>query len=287
MAELRSGSGARRWSWLIPNSPLGWARLVLLFSLVLLTVGAWVLTAYQAEKMHAPMRLVAGGAGMPAMAGGDMPGMPAAGRSIAGAAAFLAIWTTMMAGMMLPAAAPMLLTFAAAQTRRQGRGAVVSSWVFAAGYLLIWAGAGLVVYVLLEASADLGPRLASLGQASGAQPVLGLALAAAGLYQFTPLKRACLGHCCSPLGFVMRHWREGRLGALWMGLLHGAYCLGCCWALFALLVTAGMTSLAWMLLLTLLVFAEKVLPAGQRIATAIGVLLLLAGALVGLGLGGS
>ena len=82
---------------------------------------------------------------------------------------------------------------------------------------------------------------------------------------------ACLSHCRSPLAFVAQHWREGRLGALRIGLLHGSYCLGCCWALFAVLVAAGVMSPAWMLLLTLIVFVEKVLPKGQRISAAIGV----------------
>jgi predicted metal-binding membrane protein len=101
-----------------------------------------------------------------------------------------------------------------------------------------------------------------------------------GLYQFTRQKRACLSHCRSPLGFVMQNWREGRLGALRMGLHHGLYCLGCCWVLFAAPVAAGIMSLAWMLLLTLVLFAEKVLPQGQRIAKAIGLLFVLAGLLV-------
>jgi predicted metal-binding membrane protein len=103
-------------------------------------------------------------------------------------------------------------------------------------------------------------------------------LLVAGLYQLTPLKRVCLDHCRTPLGFVASHWRDGRLGALRMGIVHGAYCLGCCWALFAVLVAAGVMSLAWMLLLTLVVFAEKALPQGRRTAAVVG------GALVVLGL---
>ena len=108
--------------------------------------------------------------------------------------------------------------------------------------------------------------------------MLGATLIAAGLYQFTPLKRVCLRHCRSPLAFVALHWRDGPLGAIRMGIWHGAYCLGCCWALFAILVVAGIMSLAWMLLLTLVVFAEKVFPHGQRVSATIGF------ALIGLGL---
>jgi predicted metal-binding membrane protein len=109
--------------------------------------------------------------------------------------------------------------------------------------------------------------------------VLGLA----GLYQLTPLKRVCLDHCRSPFGFVMQHWREGYGGALQMGVVHGLYCLGCCWALFAVLVAAGVMSLAWMLLLTLVVFAEKVLPFGRRASRVVGVAFLVLGVVVAAG----
>ena len=118
---------------------------------------------------------------------------------------------------------------------------------------------------------------------TGAPIALGTALAMAGLYQFTPLKAACLGHCQSPVGFVMTHWRDGYGGALRMGLTHGAFCLGCCWALFAVLVAAGVMSLAWMLLLTLVVFAEKVLPVSRRAVQITGVSFLLLGLLVATG----
>ena len=102
----------------------------------------------------------------------------------------------------------------------------------------------------------------------------------AGLYQFTPLKRVCLHHCRSPLAFVALYWRDGPLGAVRMGIVHGAFCFGCCWALFAILVVAGMMSLAWMLLLTLVVFVEKVFPHGQRVSAAVGVVLILLGLVV-------
>ena len=126
-------------------------------------------------------------------------------------------------------------------------------------------------------------RLAPAARATWAPLALGATLVAAGLYQFTPLKRVCLSHCRSPLSFVMRHWRSGRLGALRMGIVHGAYCLGCCWALFAVLVAAGVMSLAWMLLLTLVVFVEKVLPLGRRVSASIGIVLTILGALVASG----
>src|SRR4029079_6937742 len=113
---------------------------------------------------------------------------------------------------------------------------------------------------------------------------LGATLIAAGLYQFTRLKRVCLSHCRSPLAFVAQHWRDGRTGALAMGLRHGLYCFGCCWALFAVLTAAGVMSLAWMLLLTLVVFVEKLLPRGHRFEAAIGIVLIALGVAVSFGM---
>ena len=158
------------------------------------------------------------------------------------------------------------------------------TWIFVAGYLLVWAVAGVLVYLLVQIGSDLASRVAAAERAWWGPLALGTTLLAAGAYQLTPLKRVCLRHCRSPFAFVAQHWRDGRLGALRMGLRHGGYCLGCCWALFAVLVAAGVMSLAWMLLLTLVVFAEKVLPRGQRSATAVGVAFLALGLLVATGI---
>ena len=115
---------------------------------------------------------------------------------------------------------------------------------------------------------------------------LGATLGVAGLYQFTTLKHICLSHCRSPLAFVAQHWRDGRVGALEMGLRHGLYCFGCCWALFAVLVAAGVMSVAWMLLLTLVVFAEKLLPQARRFEAGIGIALVVLGIAVASGAAG-
>jgi predicted metal-binding membrane protein len=179
--------------------------------------------------------------------------------------------------MMLPAAAPMILIFASAQARRT-RDIAVPTWVFVAGYILVWMAVGLLVYVLVQAGSEMAARLSPADRAGWAPLALGATLVAAGLYQFTPLKRVCLSHCRSPFAFVAQHWRDGQLGAFRMGLRHGAYCLSCCWALFAVLAATGMMSLAWMLLLTLVVFAEKALPQGRRTSVVVG------GTLIGLGL---
>jgi predicted metal-binding membrane protein len=142
------------------------------------------------------------------------------------------------------------------------------------GYVLIWGTSGLIFYAVAEVGTiyvSHFPALAPLG--------LGAALVMAGLYQFTPLKKVCLRHCRSPFAFVAQHWREGRVGALLMGARHGLYCLGCCWVLFTVLMAAGMMSVGWMLLLTLVVFAEKLFPHGARISHVVGVLFVVCGLL--------
>ena len=134
----------------------------------------------------------------------------------------------------------------------------------------------------MQSRSDLAGRLGAADRATWGPLALGAVLVAAGLYQLTPLKRVCLDHCRSPFAFVTA--LAGRTaGALRMGVGHGAYCLGCCWALFAVLVAAGVMSLAWMLLLTLVVFAEKVLPLGRRASPMIGVALIVLGLLVASG----
>jgi predicted metal-binding membrane protein len=188
----------------------------------------------------------------------------------------------MMAAMMLPAAAPTIFMFAGAQARRAADVAV-PTWIFVAGYILVWAAAGLIVWVAVQAGSDLATRLDPPERSTWAPLALGATLVIAGLYQFTRLKRVCLSHCRSPLAFVALHWREGRIGALRMGLHHGLYCLGCCWALFAVLTAVGVMSLAWMLLLTLVVSAEKLLPRHRRFEAATGMALIVLGALVASG----
>ena len=277
-----------------PGSPVtpSWPRLVrrlnaiplsLLVSLTVLTAAAWLLTLYETVSMDMPMGIaVRGGMAGDGMAGMAMAGMAAEGWSWESAIIFVAVWAVMMAAMMLPAAAPMIFMFASAQARRDGKVAV-PTWIFVAGYILVWAAAGVLVYVLVQLGSELATNLDPPVRSKWAPLALGITVAAAGLYQFTPIKRVCLNHCRSPLAFIAQHWRDGRIGALGMGLRHGVYCFGCCWALFAVLVAAGVMSLAWMLLLTLVVFAEKVLPSGRRVETATGVALIALGIVVASG----
>ena len=237
----------------------------ILISLIIATAGAWALTLYHALGTSRSM-----GSAVEDMA---MHSMPAAGWSFGSLIAFLAIWTLMMVAMMLPSAMPMMLIFASAQARRSSHVAV-PTWTLLAGYVLIWGTSGLIFYAVAEVGTiyvSHFPALAPLG--------LGAALVMAGLYQFTPLKKVCLRHCRSPFAFVAQHWREGRVGALLMGARHGLYCLGCCWVLFTVLMAAGMMSVGWMLLLTLVVFAEKLFPHGARISHVVGVLFVVCGLL--------
>jgi predicted metal-binding membrane protein len=192
---------------------------------------------------------------------------------------FLTIWVTMMVAMMFPAAAPMVLTFHRVQAGRRERGsAFVPTWVFVAGYMLIWTLAGAAAYLAASAAEAVAAH-AGLSREAAAR-IGGAVLVAAGLYQLSPLKDLCLSKCRTPLGFIMTSWREGTLGTLRMGLLHGAYCLGCCWLLFAILFPLGLMNIAAMAVLTALVFAEKTLPWSRWAARGTAVVLIAYGALV-------
>jgi predicted metal-binding membrane protein len=188
----------------------------------------------------------------------------------------VAMWSTMMVAMMAPSAAPMILLYAKVRRHAlsQGRdaGGLAPNAVFAAGYLIVWLAFSLAAASLqgaLEASTLVSATLMS----SASRWLSAGVLIAAGLYQFSPLKTLCLTQCRAPAGFLSRHWRPGAAGALRLGILHGAYCLGCCWALMALLFVGGVMNLAWIAALALLVTAEKLLPAGPWVARVAGALL--------------
>jgi predicted metal-binding membrane protein len=223
-------------------------------------------------------------AGMDETASPGMAEMAGTGWSLGGLAAFVGAWSVMMVAMMLPAVAPMLLLYRTIVSKSTSADtAFVSTWILVAGYLLVWTAVGVGVYALVRLGGDVAGGLGVTERERLAPLALGSILVVAGLYQFTPLKHACLRQCQSPFGFIMGHWRDGKKGALRMGVVHGAYCLGCCWALFAVLVAAGMMSLAWMLVLTSVVFAEKVLPMGRRTAHVVGAAFLLLGIFIASG----
>jgi predicted metal-binding membrane protein len=293
-----------------PRSRPARDQILLLTILLVLTAGAWAVTIYQAQTMDMSMGVALRGASAPEVPAADdamdaMPGMQtgdattdrmdgATSVSMAGMSGaawawdalgvFILAWSVMMAAMMLPSISPMLVLYHTMATRRRSTGtAFAPTWMFALGYLATWTAVGVMTWVVIRAASDLVSRMSATGRDTWAPLALGAVLITAGLYQFTPLKGVCLRQCQSPVGFVMTHWRDGRWGALRMGVVHGAYCLGCCWALFAVLVATGVMSLAWMLLLTLVVFAEKVLPLGPRAPQAIGVGFLVLGILVAVG----
>ena len=179
------------------------------------------------------------------------------------------MWTEMMVAMMTPSAAPMILTFAAVNRKRLEREQpFVPTGIFLLGYLVVWtlfSAIAAVAQWILHSSALLSPMMVSTSPLLG-----GVLLIAAGVFQWTPLKNACLTHCRSPLSFLMIDWREGRLGAFVMGLKHGAYCTGCCWFLMALLFVAGVMNIWWVAAISILVLLEKVAPKGLHVGRAVG-----------------
>lgn len=242
-------------------------RLVVLASLVLLAILAWAYTVLMAlpgsdGNQHGEMEAMAGMTGMAVDAWKPWTATEAA--------LMFVMWIVMMAAMMIPSAAPMMLAFA-----RIGRahaptpGLMTSSAAFLLGYLALWSVFGLfatIAHGLLHAAALLSPSMASVS------PIFsGTVLIAAGIYQFTPLKGACLAKCRTPFAFLITEWREGTRGALVMGLLHGLYCVGCCWVVMALLFVAGVMNLIWIALLALVVLAEKALPYGQWMGRILGI----------------
>lgn len=192
------------------------------------------------------------------------------------AALFLAMWVVMMVAMMFPTAAPMILAFQKVQAaKRQPDDAFVSTWVFVTAYLLVWALAGIAAYAGVLV-AEIASVRSALGPVSAAQ-FGGAFLMIAGIYQLTPLKEICLSECRTPI--VMTSWHDDAAGAFRMGLLHGVYCLGCNWLLFAALFPLGMT-IAAMVVITLIILAEKMLPWPTLVRYTGAVVLVLYGALV-------
>ncbi|HET9682172.1 MAG TPA: DUF2182 domain-containing protein [Candidatus Limnocylindrales bacterium] len=191
---------------------------------------------------------------------------------------FLGVWVVMMAAMMFPSIAPMVTMHVRIQEGRRARGQsapVGATALFVAGYLITWTLAGLVGYVVFQLGA------AATGDAfswHNAGPALaGGVIVLAAIYQLTPMKDVCLRHCRSPFMFLMEHWKPGRIGALGVGLHHGGWCVGCCWALMAALFALGVMSIGWMAFIAALIAAEKLLPWRVATSRAIAVLLLVLG----------
>jgi predicted metal-binding membrane protein len=213
------------------------------------------------------------------MSGMNMPGMVMLDTQpwgVTDVLLLLVMWAVMMVAMMLPSATPMILTFLTVnQSRSASNRPFVPVSIFVFGYFTIWtaysAAATLAEWGLHQAT------LLSTTMTATSSALNGVLLIAAGIFQLTPLKRACLKHCRSPLSFLMSEWREGAAGAFAMGVQHGAYCLGCCWILMALLFVAGVMNLFWVAMIALLVMAEKILPKGEVLGQLAGIALLAAG----------
>lgn len=205
---------------------------------------------------------------------------PGAAPSLSGGTAFTAAWGIMMAAMMLPGAAPMILLYRTVSRKLAAIGnRAVAAWAFAAVYLVVWTLMGVPVYAGYVAFAWAAARWP--GFAALTPWLVALSLAAAGAYQLTAAKRACLRRCESPLGFLMRRWRSGYRATLGLAAEHAAWCVGCCWGLMLVLVAAGAMSLPWVLLIALAVSAEKLLPR-RGVAPLVGAVLLALAAAVAL-----
>lgn len=209
------------------------------------------------------------GGGMAPMAGMAAMAGPMAW-SASHAAIMFVMWTVMMAAMMLPGAAPMVLAVAAVDRGHRRRGLpAVSAAFFVLGYLLVWSAFSLAAVALqwgTEAAMGVSAMTSGVGAGVG-----GAILIAVGLYQRTPLKDSCLRHCRSPLDFLTTRWRRGRGGAVRMGAEHGIYCLGCCWALMALLFVGGIMNLLWIAAIAGFVLVEKIAPGGRQVGRWAGV----------------
>jgi predicted metal-binding membrane protein len=191
-----------------------------------------------------------------------------------GAAAFTGGWTLMIVAMMLPSSVPLVVTFGALVGRRQRPLRLVA--LLLVGYLLVWAGFGFVAWIAdrgIHAAVEALPWLAEHPQL-----IIGTTLLAAGLWQFSPLRDRCLDECRSPLGFVLNRWRgvSERREALFMGIAHGAFCVGCCWSLMLVMFGVGISSLSAMLVLGGITAVEKNLPQGRRLTRPLGIVLVLA-----------
>jgi predicted metal-binding membrane protein len=231
------------------------------------------------HKAAAPM------AGM-SMPGMEMPGMEMSGMAMPAGdwspgrwALTVAMWWTMMVAMMAPSAAPTVLLYARVHRHASGQGraeGLAPTPAFLTGYLLVWLGFSLAA-AALQWSLERSGLVSASTLGSQSRWLSAAVLIGAGLYQLSPLQKVCLAHCRAPASFLSRHWRPKTAGAVRLGVLHGAYCVGCCWMLMTLLFVGGVMNLAWIGALTVLVLAEKVLPGGRWVAWAGAVVLLVWG----------
>jgi predicted metal-binding membrane protein len=198
------------------------------------------------------------------------------GTDLGGLAWYVGIWITMMAAMMLPSVAPMVLLFdKVSEERARRRQAYVPTWIFTASYIAVWTLYGVAAYAVYRVVRALD--LEFLDWNRGGPYVVGVLLVIAGAYELTPLKSICLRHCRSPMHFLLGGWRDGLAGALRMGVEHGAYCVGCCWGLMLVLFALGVMSILWMAVVAALIFAQKLVPRGELLSRVFAVAFVAAG----------
>jgi predicted metal-binding membrane protein len=252
-------------TWTLLETALRREWLIVLIGLMIVVAASWAWLLLGAGTDMSPID-------MTRMAGMDGWLMEPAQWSIGYALLMFSMWWVMMVAMMLPSAAPMLLLFARLNGQDRSAGAPLSSTgLFTAGYLLVWVGFSVAAVALqwaLETARLLSPMLETTTVWLGAGILI-----AAGLWQLSPMKGVCLRNCRTPFGFLIGHWRPGNWGALRMGLEHGAWCLGCCWALMTLLFFGGVMNLYWIVGVAVFVLLEKVIPLGQWLGRAIGIVL--------------
>ena len=244
-------------------------KLLALSSLLAVAALAWVYLWFDAPRMSSMPMDTGAVAGMAMASAPDV-------WNIGWLLLTFLMWSIMMVGMMLPSAAPAVLLYGSMASKNRERGvALPSVWIFTAGYLVIWTGFSLAA-TLLQAGLHTATLLTPMMVSDSAWLTGGL-LITAGVYQWLPVKEACLQRCRAPVQFFLFRWRPGAAGAFRMGTEHGLFCVGCCWALMLLLFTAGVMNLLWVALIAGLVFIEKLVPAGRLIGRLAGIGLAAAG----------
>lgn len=236
---------------LVPAYAAARTRLGLIALLVALAAVGWWWTAHEMQDMD----------------GGPWTELGSAGW-------FLSVWVVMMAAMMLPSVAPTVALYSNLKHTR----ALGAPLLFTSGYLLVWSAVGLGTYLLARIGAELSGDVLAWDRAG--RWVAGATLLIAAAYELTPLKDVCLGKCRTPLGFLLGNWREGLSGALNMGVRHGAWCVGCCWALMASLFALGVMSIVWMAVVAGLIAFEKSIPSRRAATYGTGAVLIVVGVLM-------
>lgn len=236
---------------LVPAYAAARTRLGLIALLVALAAVGWWWTAHEMQDMD----------------GGPWTELGSAGW-------FLSVWVVMMAAMMLPSVAPTVALYSNLKHTR----ALGAPLLFTSGYLLVWSAVGLGTYLLARIGAELSGDVLAWDRAG--RWVAGATLLVAAAYELTPLKDVCLGKCRTPLGFLLGNWREGLSGAVNMGVRHGAWCVGCCWALMASLFALGVMSIVWMAVVAGLIAFEKLIPSRRAATYGTGAVLIVVGVLM-------